>query len=257
MRFSIITPSFNQGEFLKQTIESVISQKGDFEIEYFVMDGGSDDNSINILRETEKKIKSNKRVKFFWQTGKDGGQADAINEGLLKVTGDVVSYINSDDYYLPNAFDRVVKYFYQRPESLWVVGNCLVSDPKLSWTFFLKHIWPINLFRGALFVFNTINQPAVFLRKELVDKVGKFDKSLKYAFDYDYWLRCINFGLPGRVFSPTSVFRVHSGSKGNTGYTKQFTEDLEVVKRYSNNQIVLALHSLGKKLVESNYRKLK
>ena len=257
MKFSIITPSFNQGVFLRETIESVISQKGDFEIEYFVIDGGSSDKSVEILKEYQEKLKNNSKIKFYWQSKQDKGQADAINIGIKKATGDVFSYINSDDYYLPGTLNIVSSYFKTSRDKLWLVGNCKVSDPKLSWTFTLKHLWPIQISKNALLVFNTINQPSVFLKKSLVQKVGFFNTKLRFAFDYDYWLRCIRHSLPGRVKMNLSVFRIHNQSKGNTSFKGQFLEDMAVVKKYTTNRLIIKIHSIGKKIVEDNYKKLK
>lgn len=251
MKFSIITPSFNQAEFLEETIKSVVSQKVD--LEYFIFDGGSTDGSVDIIKKYAKKYPF-----ISWQSKKDKGQTDAINQGLNKCTGDIIAYLNSDDYYLPNALKKVEEYFMDHPKKSWLVGDCRVSDSKLSWTFSLKHLWPVELFSWFLQVFNTINQPSVFIKNDLVTKVGEFDEKLNYAFDYDYWLRCQKMsGTPGRLHTPLSVFRIQSNSKSNTGYRKQFAEDYKVIKKFTNNPVTLVLHWLGKSLTELGYRSLK
>jgi len=257
VKFSIITPSYNQGQFIQETIDSVISQTGDFDIEYFVMDGGSTDNTVKILKDTATKIKNNHKIKFYWQSRKDGGQVKAINQALSKTTGHIVAYINSDDYYLPNAFATVAKYFQNNSKSLWLVGNCRVSDSRLSWTFWLKHLWPIQYFKSALYVFNTINQPSVFLRKSFINKVGKFDISYHYAFDYDYWLRSINISFPSRIYKTISVFRIHHNSKGNTGFDKQFDEDWKVFISHHPHSIFYFAHALAKDFVKFVYKTVK
>jgi glycosyltransferase involved in cell wall biosynthesis len=257
VKFSIVTPSYNQGKYLQETINSVISQKGNFDIEYFVMDGGSTDNSVKILKETEKKLKNNPKIKFYWQSRKDKGQTDAVNQGLKKSTGDIFAFINSDDYYLPDAFILVAKYFNNHPKSQWLVGNCQVSEPKLSWTFWLKHLWPIQYFKKALYVFNTVNQPSVFLRKSLIDKVGPFDTNYHYAFDYDYWLRCLLFGRPHRIFKNLSVFRIHQNSKGNTNFNKQFDEDWQIFIKHHPSNLSYFAHAVAKNFVNSIYKYLK
>jgi glycosyltransferase involved in cell wall biosynthesis len=251
MKFSIITPSFNQADFLEQTIRSVVSQKVD--LEYFIQDGGSTDGSVDIIKNYAEKYPF-----IVWQSKKDKGQTDALNQGLKKCTGDIVAYLNSDDYYLPNTLEKVGKYFSENPNKSWLVGDCQVSDPKLSWTFALKHLWPIELSPWFLQVFNTANQPSVFLRKDLVNKVGEFNEKLNYAFDYDYWLRCQKIaGTPGRLRIPLSVFRIQPNSKGNTGYQKQFSEDLKVINTHTRNLFTLFIHKLGKSLTELGYRSLK
>lgn len=257
MKFSIVTPSFNQGDFIEETIKSVIGQKGDFQIEYFVMDGGSIDKTVEILKKYEKLLQKNQKIKFYWQSKKDKGQTDAINQGLVKATGDIIAYINSDDYYLPDAFKLVCDYFYKHPQKKWLVGNCRVSDPHFSWTFWLKHIWPIHIFKSALYTFNTINQPSVFLKKTLIDKVGIFNTRYHYAFDYDYWLRCLDFSLPGRLFKFLSVFRIHANSKGNTNFNNQFDEDWAIFIKQQPNDFLYFFHALAKKFVKFVYKKMK
>jgi glycosyltransferase involved in cell wall biosynthesis len=251
MKFSIITPSFNQADFLEQTIRSVVSQKVD--LEYFIQDGGSTDGSVDIIKNYSEKYPF-----IVWQSKKDKGQTDALNQGLKKCTGDIVAYLNSDDYYLPDTLEKVEKYFISHPNKSWLVGDCQVSDPKLSWTFSLKHLWPIDICPWFLEVFNTINQPSVFLRRNLVDKIGELDEKLNFAFDYDYWLRCLSVaGTPGRLKETLSVFRIQPNSKGNTGYKKQFSEDFQVIKKYTHNPITLFLHKLGGLFTNTGYQRLK
>lgn len=251
MKFSIITPSYNQASFLEETIKSVISQKVD--LEYFIQDGGSTDGSVDIIKKYAKKYPF-----ISWQSKKDKGQTDALNQCLPKCTGDIIAYINSDDYYLSNSLKKVEKYFESHPNKSWLVGDCQVSDPKLSWTFTLKHLWPININPWFLKVFNTINQPSVFLKSELMKKVGKFDKSLNFAFDYDYWLRCILVaGTPGRLRETLSVFRIQPKSKGNTLFARQFQEDYQVICRYEKNKIFCCLHLIISRVTILFYYTLK
>lgn len=252
-KISIITPSFNQAKYLEQTIKSVVDQ--DYpNIEYFIMDGGSTDGSVDIIKKYAKKYPQI----IKWQSKHDNGQVDAINQGISKSTGEIVAYINSDDYYLPKSFQAVAKYFHNHPKSLWLVGNCRVSDPKLAWTFTLKHLWPVQYFKIASFVFNTINQPSVFLKKDLIKRVGNFNPKYPYSFDHEYWLRCLEFKLPSRIFNTLSVFRIQPKSISNTKYNDQLNEDYLIIKKYSqNNPFLLGLHSLGQKIINLNYKKLK
>jgi len=257
MKFSVVTPSYEQGEYLGETVESVLGQKGDFQIEYWVMDGGSKDHSVEVLKTYEKMSKNSKIVTFKWISQKDKGQVDAINRGIQKCTGEIRTYINSDDVYLPEAFETVNKYFREHPKKEWVVGDCEVSAGKLNWTFWLKHMWPIDKWSRSLLIFNTINQPAVFLKKELIQKVGMFDDKYHYAFDYDYWLRCIKISLPGRIHVPLAKFRIHKMSKGNTGFDKQFTEDFQVVRNFTDNYTILFIHRIADKFVKWYYKLFK
>ena len=247
-KISVITPSFNQGQFIEATIKSVVSQ--DYpDWEYIINDAGSADQSANIIKIYARKYPR----QIFWRSRADQGQVAAINEGLGKATGDIIAYLNSDDYYLPGCFRQVAEYFQSHPECLWLVGNCRVTDPKLRWTFFLKHLWPVDKYLWALPVFNTINQPAVFLRRSLVKKVGLFNSDYKYAFDYDYWLRCLKIARPYRLREDLAVFRVHPRSLGSTGFKIQFAEDLKIIKINSRCGAVLLLHQLGSTLVNLIY----
>ncbi len=250
-KITIITPSFNQGRFIEQTIKSVVSQSYP-NIEYLIFDGGSTDDSLSIIKRYAKKYPFIK-----WQSEKDKGQVDAINKGLKKASGDIIAYINSDDYYTSKSFQKVANFFNKNQQKNWLVGNCLVTEKKLRWTFYLKSIWPIDRHLVFLEIFNTINQPSLFLRKELVNRVGLFNEKYHYAFDYDYWLRCTKYGLPGRIKDPLSVFRIHNDSKGNTGYRKQFTEDIKIAKNFSKNPLVHFLHFIAQQLTFAFYSFLK
>lgn len=251
-KISIITPSYNQASFLEQTIKSVLKQNYP-NLEYFIIDGGSTDDSVAIIKKYAQKYPQ----VIKWQSKKDKGQVDALNQGLEKASGDIVAYINSDDYYLPGAFNTVVKYFQEHPSKLWVVGNCNVSEPKLKWAFTLKHLIPIHVAKFWLLLFNWINQPAVFLKKELINKVGKFNVKYNYAFDYDYWLRCLRFALPGRLNQNLAIFRIHSDSKGTSAYQLQFDEDKIISQKHTNSRLILFIHKLCWQLTTNCYNLLK
>lgn len=251
-KISIITPSYNQARYLEQTIKSVVDQNYP-RLEYLIMDGGSTDGSVQIIKKYAAKYPKIIR----WRSHKDSGQVSAINEGLAKAKGDIVAYINSDDYYLPGSFQQVASYFQSHPDCMWLVGNCQVTQISLKWTFWLKHLWLVDKFPWALLIYNTINQPAVFLQRSLVKKVGMFDSKYKYAFDYDYWIRCLKYSMPFRLHTALAVFRVHSDSLGNRGYEVQFTEDIAVCKKYISNKFIIFLHSLGSKLTTTGYHLLK
>src|ERR1051326_2842776 len=119
-RITVITPSFNQAEFLAQTITSVLGQKYP-NIEYMVIDGGSTDGSVDIIRRYEKDL-------AYWVSEKDRGQTHAINKGLRRATGEIIAYLNSDDYYLPSAFDRVAAHFRAHPDVDLIHGRCRTVD---------------------------------------------------------------------------------------------------------------------------------
>ena len=253
MKFSIITPSYNQARFLEQTIKSVVSQRGSFELEYLILDGGSTDSSVGIIQKYAGKHPNI----IKWQSKKDKGQVDAINQGLKMASGDIVAYINSDDYYLPGSLSKVAEYFASHPSCRWLVGDCGISQKSLEWTFFLKHLWPIDRHPLFLQIFNTVNQPAVFFRTSLVKKVGSFNSKYHYAFDYDYWLRCLKYALPHRLHRKLAVFRIHHLSKGNTGFSDQFAEDINVARLQTKNKKIVLLHFVLSKITIRIYKYLK
>lgn len=253
MKFSIITPSYNQAQFLEQTIKSVVSQRGHFDLEYLITDGGSTDGSVAIIKRYAKRYS----LIIKWQSKKDKGQVDAINQGLKKATGDIIAYLNSDDYYLPKALSKVAHYFASHPDCLWLVGDCGISQKSLIWTFALKHLWPLDRHPIFLQIFNAINQPAVFLRSDLVKKTGKFNEKYHYAFDYDYWLRCLKHALPHRLHQKLTVFRIHSFSKGTTGFIDQFAEDEKVIHHQTKNRQITLLHFIISKVTILIYKLLK
>src|SRR5262249_14817472 len=133
-RISIVTPSYNQARFIGETVESVLSQEGDFEIEYFVMDGGSTDGSVEIIQRYADRVASGtwpcrcRGLTMSWVSERDEGQTEAINAGLRRATGGILSYINSDDLYFPGAFHRVVEAFAGDPAADFVYGDGDVID---------------------------------------------------------------------------------------------------------------------------------
>ncbi len=251
-KISIITPSYNQGQFIEQTIKSVIEQ--DYpNLEYIVMDGGSTDNTLTILKKYSNKLK--------WFSAKDKGQADAINKGMEMATGDILAYINSDDYYLPGAFKKVVSFFKQNPEFKWVVGDYLIVDernkqiqqPIIAYKRFWRSLFPTR----SLYVLNYIPQPSTFWRKQIRSEIGKFNLNLHYVMDYDFWLRIISKYPLGRISGPLSAFRIHRQSKGGVNYSQQFAEELKVMKKYTNNKLLVGLHVIHNWLINGVYSLIK
>jgi glycosyltransferase involved in cell wall biosynthesis len=177
LSFSVITPSFNQGQFIERTIQSVLSQTG-VEFNYMVCDGGSSDNTVDILRQYQDWIQ--------WVSEPDAGQADAVNKGIQNTMGDIIAWINSDDIYYPNALKKVRQIFETHPAVQVVYGDANHIDevdqiiepyPTEPWNY--QHLKDICF----------ICQPATFFRRELVDTHGLLSAQLKYCMDYELWLR--------------------------------------------------------------------
>lgn len=258
--FLIVTPSYNQGSYIKKTINSVLSQ--DVSVKYIVMDGNSNDNTVDILKTYSNKI--------HWKSEKDRGQTDAINKGILffkeYVKKQPVSkkyifaYINSDDYYLPYALKRVVLAFDKNPKSQWVVGDYEVLSQKnntfhnlliVTWKNILKRIFSLS----TLLVLNPIAQPSTFIRWEAVEKIGLFNTTLSYVMDYEYWLRLQKkFGNPYFLKEKISTFRIHDVSKGGSQFEKQFNEQYKIAKTFTNNYCILLLHRIHNWIIITLYR---
>jgi len=183
MKVSIITPSFNQGQFILRTLQSVACQAG-AEIEHVVFDGGSTDNTVEILKQFNPPVR--------WVSKKDRGQTDAVNQGISATNGEIIGWLNSDDIYYPGAIERVVAYFKDHPEIDVVYGmadHIDLTDHALE--LYPTESWDIDRLKEICF----ICQPALFFRRRVVQAHGLLQESLIYCMDYEYWLRLGNAGV--------------------------------------------------------------
>jgi len=227
-KLSIVTPSFNQADYLEQAICSVLEQ-GYPDLEYLIIDGGSTDGSVEI-------IKNYARWLTFWISEPDSGQAHAINKGLRRATGDILAYLNSDDTYLPGAFATVTDAFAKHPSADWLCGSCVASDERSGASFILEPVVPRDpsqwLFKpsGEPYCFP---QPGVFFRKSLIDGFGLFREDLHYSFDYEYFQRLLMGGQRPLILpSVVAMFRIHDGSKTADNSAGFATDDLTVADLY-------------------------
>lgn len=250
-KISIITPSLNQGEFIEQTIQSVLNQ-GYPDLEYLIIDGGSTDATLDILKSYEDRI--------TWISEPDRGQSHAINKGLQKASGQVIAYLNSDDIYLPGALLQVGMHFSQNPNTSWLTGKCRNIDQngfeiRKAITQY-KNFWlQIRSYR-VLQVMDYISQPSTFWHRRVLDKVGFLDEGLHYAMDYDYWLRIgLHFNLDF-VDSYLACFRVHHLSKAGSSANNQFDALYKIARRHSNSRLLLKLHAIHNYLIVSVYHRL-
>jgi hypothetical protein len=177
--FSIVTPSYNQGIFIEDTVRSVLDQHYPA-LEYWVMDGGSTDLTCDVLR------RYSGRLQFVSQ--RDGGQSDAINQGIARSHGQIIGWLNSDDTYAPGALMTVATYFRDHPDVAVVYGDADYIDADGNAIVSCAHIEPYNAHR-LLHYSDFIVQPAAFFRRDAFEAVGGLDKSLHYCMDYDLWLK--------------------------------------------------------------------
>jgi glycosyltransferase involved in cell wall biosynthesis len=202
---TIITPSFNQGRFIERTITSVLEQRYE-RLEYFVVDGGSTDESVEIIRRYEDDL-------AWWVSEPDSGQTDAINKGLLRATGDIVAFINSDDHYLPGAFEKAVALF-EQTGARWIVGACRyvyedgrlmdVWKPELPAT--PRHRWIIDPVGWP--------QASTFWRHDLFEQFGMFRRDMHYIFDTEFGVRlALGGAMPGISDDELAVRLWHEAAK--------------------------------------------
>lgn len=247
-RISIITPSYNQADFIESTILSVLEQEYPA-LEYIVIDGGSTDGSLDILRKYEDRL--------TWISEPDRGQAQAINKGLARATGEVVAFLNSDDVYAPGALQAVGAYYASHPEAQWVTGRCIIIDEggyemRRAITAY-KHFWLGFRSYGVLQILNYISQPATFWRRSLLEEIGNLNEDLRFTMDYEYWLR---IGQEHRLHSlrkRLAGFRLYAASKSGGGYEEQFAEELTVCRRFAS-PLAAHLHRLHNALIVGVYR---
>lgn len=174
--FTVVTPSYQQGMFIERTISSVLSQGVD--LEFIVMDGGSQDQTLEILGQYGDRVN--------WVSAPDGGQADAVNQGIAKAKGDIIAWLNSDDVYYPGTLAKVAQVFRQRAEVQVVYGDAdWIDEFDQVLKPFPTEPWNYQRLKEACY----LCQPAVFFRRSLVEQWGGLDDTLNYCMDYELWLR--------------------------------------------------------------------
>lgn len=238
-KISIITPSYNQGEYLKQTILSVLGQEYP-NLEYIIMDGGSTDNSVEIIKRYADRIS-------FWKSGPDKGQSAAIAEGFALSSGEIVGWVNSDDILLPKALMNVAKAFLASSEICAVTGRCAIIDTNgkpFSVAIPIMRSWMSMLYLGTGFY-----QMATFWKKSAYEAVGQLNAEMYFSFDADLFLRLRKYGRIEAINSYLAAYRSHKKSKTTTNQRIMRAENRMIQKRYSNvNDITVILSHVAKRL---------
>ena len=223
---SVVTPSFNQAAFIEDTLRSVLAQ--DYaNTEYLVIDGGSTDGSVEIIRRYASRIS-------YWVSEKDRGQSHAINKGFARARGDVLAWLNSDDTYLPGTLSSVARCFAERPDVDLVYGDYIYIDPE-GRTLFRRRLFDSMSYETLLY-HDYLGQPAVFFRRSLLDKVGPVDEQLYYHMDWDLFLRMWKVCQPLHLRAPLATSRLVPTAKSNAQDSETYVAGTLLVQRRHMNR---------------------
>jgi glycosyltransferase involved in cell wall biosynthesis len=246
---SIVTPSYNKGRFIEETILSVKNQTYP-RIEHIVIDGGSTDNTLDIIKKYEH------TYDMRWVSEPDNGQSDAINKGWRMAKGEILGWLNADDTYMPWAVETAVKFLNDHPDVSMVYGDCNIINEsgEISGKCQAKECNLKEMLCGE----NIIPQPAAFFRSEILHKVGNLDIKLYLAMDWDFWIR---IGLSGLKLSyiPQLLanFRTYPETKMASEGHKTGLEHLYIAdKVFSNPELPTEMHRLKRPVYSSAYRSI-
>lgn len=256
-KISVVTPSYNQASYLKRTILSVLNQDVG-NVEYIIMDGGSTDGSVGVIKEYETDI-------TYWESTPDKGQSHAINKGWERATGDIIAWINSDDYYLPSAFKKVADAYQKRPDAIAFIGICVLVDG--DGENIGKEIKPITFdFESILKGGDIPGQPAVFLSRQLLDSIGYLNDDMHYIMDWEYWLRVAMNYSPNQcvlINEPLAAFNTWEGGKTQKGIGKDLKdkrvffsnfyskEEKKIYKKYKRYSFGSTYWAQGRRYLEN------
>lgn len=225
VKVSVVIPSLNQAEFLEQAILSVVEQKG-VDVEVIVIDGGSTDGSVEVIRRRAPQL-------AHWVSEPDSGQSEAINKGWARASGEVLCWLNADDYYLPGALATAAGYLASAPDVGVVYGDCIVVDRHGTVTG-RQAPRPFDAVTYATGCNNYIPSGSTFLRAETVGLVGSLDEECHYLMDQDYWLRCSLVTTLRAIPDALSCFRVYPEAKTWSGEGKRAEEISRILCRFAH-----------------------
>lgn len=217
-KITVVTPSYNQAQFLERTINSVLDQNYP-NLEYIIVDGGSTDNSVDIIRRYEDKL-------AWWVSEPDNGQTDAINKGLKRATGDWISWQNSDDVYYPGAFHELAIAASKNLDAELIIGNMMLideNDKPLRDICYVRPSYKALLAEGMVLT----NQSA-FWHRNLHDKIGLLSSDLHYGFDYEWFLRITQNTKCEHINSIWGALRIHGETK-TTLHPQNFIDEYEII----------------------------
>lgn len=246
-KISIVTPSFNQGQFIEETIRSVLLQ-GYPNLEYIIIDGGSDDGSAEIIEKYSPWLK-------YWVSEPDHGQVHAINKGFTKSSGNIYAYINSDDLYESGAFHVMAPLFAEPLRQNLVAGECTIFEENKSTRIF-KPSWSPELSNLLMPFSSPFAQPASFWSKDIFETIGGIDESLHFSFDRDFFLRIALKNItPKLIENKIARFREHAHSKSVTQKINFYKESINIIQKHAIS-CGLSVHK-KKKLINNVNNELK
>lgn len=225
---SIVTPSYNQALYLEQTIQSVLGQ--DYpRMEYIVIDGGSTDDSVEIIKKYANRL-------AYWVSEKDNGQAEAINKGLARANGEILAWLNSDDYYLLNTVSVAVRCFEQNPDVVMAYGDMFAVNGNGQTINILRYK---QLSLQDLLCFQIIGQPSVFFRRSAFEKAGPLETNFHFMLDHHLWIRLAQQGRILHIPQIWSAARYHAEAK-NRAKAAEFGREAFRVLDWAKKQPGLA-----------------
>lgn len=219
-KISIVTPSFNQAKFLERTILSVLNQNY-ANLEYIIIDGGSTDGSVEIIRKYESRIS-------YWVSESDRGQAHAINKGLQRATGEWVAWQNSDDIFYPGAFKSFAQMAHKCPRVDLIIGNMNLIDSDDRVLRDIKYVRPT--YRSLLAEGMVLTNQAAFWRRRVHDEIGYLDESLDCGFDYEWFLRLLRKQKAAHVNATWGGLRMHEDTKTHNQQTTFVEEYRQILQ---------------------------
>ena len=248
---SIVTPCLNAAATIEEALASVRSQ-GYPRLEHLVVDGGSDDGTVELLR----------RAGVRHVSERDRGRVDAVNKGVRMTSGEVIGFLNADDRYEPGALVAVGKAFAERPDAMWATGYCRIIDRRGREIRRAVTAYKNLLLRGFSYRLyltqNFVSDPATFVRRRALEEAGPLDERYLISHDYDLWLRIARRHEPLVIRRYLASFRMAEGTLSMAGFERQFREHAEVARRHGRGHpAAVAANAVMSRLIVSVYRGLR
>lgn len=239
---SIVIPSYNKVDFIEDTLKSILDQRYP-NLEVIIQDGGSNDGSVGIIRKFASKWPN-----IRWISKKDKGQLDAINKGLKKAKGEILTYINADDVLKRGALNKIGSFFISNPDKHWVIGLGDIINSKgrkiADWVTSYKNFLVSVNNKNALIAVNYITQPSVFWRREVHKKIGYLSGTKNFVMEYEFWLKLMNLQKPGIIKDYISSFRMTTNNISSTQFNTLLSIDNKIAKKYTKNKFLILVHLL-------------